>query len=64
MISPPRHAYLHYTFDLWAERSRRQEAHGDIIIVRDADDLVVGFEHEDTLAVSFMKCVNGLKHSR
>src|SRR6201981_3788866 len=40
-------AYLHYTFDLWAERWRRQEAHGDMIVVRYADDLVAGFEHED-----------------
>ena len=39
--------YLHYTFDLWAERWRRQETHGDMIIVRYADDLVAGFEHED-----------------
>src|ERR1700750_719992 len=39
--------YLHYCFDLWAERWRRQEARGDMIIVRYADDLVVGFEHED-----------------
>ncbi|WP_349253729.1 group II intron reverse transcriptase/maturase [Bradyrhizobium sp. CB82] len=39
--------YLHYTFDLWAERWRRHEAHGDMIIVRYADDLVAGFEHED-----------------
>jgi RNA-directed DNA polymerase len=38
--------YLHYTFDLWAERWRRQEATGDMIIVRYADDIVVGFEHE------------------
>ena len=38
--------YLHYTFDLWAERWRRQEATGDMIIVRFADDIVVGFEHE------------------
>jgi group II intron reverse transcriptase/maturase len=38
--------YLHYTFDLWAERWRRREAVGDMIIVRYADDLVVGFEHE------------------
>src|SRR5882762_4391742 len=38
--------YLHYVFDLWAERWRRHEATGDIIIVRYADDLVVGFEHE------------------
>ena len=38
--------YLHYVFDLWAERWRRQEATGDMIIVRYADDIVVGFEHE------------------
>src|SRR6201981_2807653 len=38
--------YLHYCFDLWAERWRRREAGGDLIVVRYADDLVVGFEHE------------------
>jgi RNA-directed DNA polymerase len=38
--------YLHYCFDLWAERWRRREVQGDMIIVRYADDLVVGFEHE------------------
>jgi RNA-directed DNA polymerase len=38
--------YLHYCFDLWAERWRRQEARGDMIVVRYADDLVIGFEHE------------------
>ena len=38
--------YLHYVLDLWAERWRRREASGDMIIVRYADDLVVGFEHE------------------
>jgi len=38
--------YLHYVFDLWAERWRRREATGDMIIVRYADDLVVGFEYE------------------
>jgi RNA-directed DNA polymerase len=38
--------YLHYTFDLWAERWRRREATGDMIVVRYADDLVVGFEYE------------------
>jgi RNA-directed DNA polymerase len=32
--------------DLWADRWRRQEATGDMIIVRYADDLVVGFEHQ------------------
>ena len=38
--------YLHYVFDLWANRWRRHEATGDVIIVRYADDIVVGFEHE------------------
>jgi RNA-directed DNA polymerase len=39
--------YLHYSLDLWAERWRRRDATGDMIIVRYADDVVVGFEHED-----------------
>ena len=38
--------YLHSVFDLWAERWRRREATGDMIIIRYADDIVVGFEHE------------------
>src|ERR687886_31369 len=38
--------YLHHVFDLWAARWRRREATGDMIIVRYADDIVVGFEHE------------------
>jgi RNA-directed DNA polymerase len=38
--------YLHYVFDLWAERWRRREATGNVIILRYADDIVVGFQHE------------------
>jgi group II intron reverse transcriptase/maturase len=38
--------YLHYVLDLWAERWRRREAAGDMIIVRYADDFIAGFEHE------------------
>jgi group II intron reverse transcriptase/maturase len=38
--------YLHYVIDLWAERWRRHEATGDMIIVRYADDIIVGFQHE------------------
>ena len=38
--------YLHYVFDLWAARWRRREATGDMVIVRYADDIVVGFERE------------------
>ncbi len=38
--------YLHHVFDLWADWWRRRRAHGDVIIVRFADDVTVGFEHE------------------
>jgi group II intron reverse transcriptase/maturase len=37
--------YLHYVFDLWVEAWRKKVAEGDLIVVRYADDLVVGFEH-------------------
>ena len=47
MISPLlANIYLHYVLDLWAERWRRREAGGDMIIVRYADDVIVGFGHE------------------
>jgi group II intron reverse transcriptase/maturase len=39
--------YLHYVLDLWAQRWRQREATGDMIIVRYADDVIVGFERED-----------------
>jgi group II intron reverse transcriptase/maturase len=35
--------YLHYVFDLWVQAWRRKRAHGDLIVVRFADDIVVGF---------------------
>jgi RNA-directed DNA polymerase len=38
--------YLHYALDLWAERRRRREVTGDMIIVRYADDFIIGFQHE------------------
>ena len=38
--------YLHYVLDLWAVRWRQREATGDMIIVRYADDFIVGFQHE------------------
>ena len=38
--------YLHYVFDLWANRWRKRHARGQVIIVRYADDIVMGFEHE------------------
>ena len=39
--------YLHYVLDLWVERWRRREATGDMIIVRYADDFIVGFQYEN-----------------
>jgi group II intron reverse transcriptase/maturase len=38
--------YLHYVFDLWAEQWRRRHAHGHMIMVRYADDIVAGFQHK------------------
>lgn len=38
--------YLHYVLDLWVKSWRQREATGDMIIVRYADDLIVGFERE------------------
>lgn len=38
--------FLHYVFDLWAAQWRRREATGKMIVVRYADDIVAGFEHE------------------
>jgi RNA-directed DNA polymerase len=50
--------YLHYVLDLWAERWRRREATGDMIIVRYADDFIVGFQHE-TDARRFLEALRG-----
>src|ERR1700730_15302611 len=38
--------YLHYLFDLWVEAWRKKVAQGDMIVVRYADDLVAGFQHQ------------------
>jgi RNA-directed DNA polymerase len=38
--------YLHYVLDRWVRQWRRRHAHGDVIIVRFADDFVAGFEHK------------------
>jgi RNA-directed DNA polymerase len=37
--------YLHYVFDLWAQQWRKRHARGDVLIVRYADDVVLGFQH-------------------
>jgi RNA-directed DNA polymerase len=39
--------YLHYVFDLWAQRWRRAEARGDMVLVRYLDDFIVGFQYRE-----------------
>jgi RNA-directed DNA polymerase len=39
--------YLHYVFDLWVQRWRKKRARGDLIVVRFADDFVIGFQHRE-----------------
>lgn len=38
--------YLHFVFDLWAKQWRGREASGNVVVVRYADDIVAGFEHQ------------------
>ena len=38
--------FLHYVFDLWVAKWRRGQARGDMIVIRYADDTLLGFEHE------------------
>jgi len=38
--------YLHYVYDLWVHRWRQTKAAGDMIVIRYADDTIVGFQHE------------------
>ena len=39
--------YLHYVFDLWVQRWRQTQAHGEMVVVRFADDFVLGFQHRE-----------------
>jgi group II intron reverse transcriptase/maturase len=48
VISPTlANLYLHYVLDLWAEAWRKKQARGDVIIVRYADDAVLGFQYRE-----------------
>lgn len=38
--------YLHYVLDLWVEQWRKRHAKGDVIVLRYADDVVLGFQHQ------------------
>jgi RNA-directed DNA polymerase len=39
--------YLHYVLDLWVDQWRKKKATGDVIIVRYADDAVLGFQYRE-----------------
>jgi len=54
--------YLHYVFDLWADQWRKKHARGDVIIVRFADDFVVGFQYREE-AERFLEGLRGRFHS-
>jgi len=38
--------YLHYTFDLWVNVWRKKWAQGEVVVIRYADDTIVGFQHQ------------------
>jgi len=46
--------YLHYVFDLWAHSWRKRKASGDVVMVRFADDVVLGFQYKHE-AIGFLK---------
>jgi len=49
--------YLHYVLDLWVCQWRKRHARGDVIIVRYADDFVMGFQHQDDA----QRCLQALR---
>lgn len=38
--------FLHYVYDLWVRQWRKRKARGEVIVIRFADDTVVGFQYE------------------
>jgi len=48
--------YLHYAFDLWVLKWREKQASGEVIVVRYADDFVIGFQYRGE-AVRFLKAL-------
>ena len=47
MISPLlANIYLHYAFDLWVNVWRKKWAHGEVAVIRYADDVILGFQHQ------------------
>ena len=55
--------YLHYVYDLWVHRWRRTVASGDMIVIRYADDTIVGFQHEHEAKAFLTNSRNECVHS-
>ena len=53
--------YLHYVLDLWTQQWRKRQAQGDIVIVRYADDFIIGFQHRQE-ARSFLEALRERMH--
>ena len=56
--------YLHYAFDLWVQSWRRKQAHPDVIVVRFADDIVVGFQSKSDAEQFWAELVERLRKFR
>jgi len=48
--------YLHYVLDEWVETERRSRPNGDVIMVRYADDMVLGFQYKSE-AERYLKAI-------
>lgn len=49
--------FLHYVFDLWIQAWRKHRCAGDVVVVRYADDFVIGFQHREEAE----RCLNELR---
>jgi len=56
--------YLHYVFDLWVRVWRQKRAHGDMIVVRFADDIVLGFQHKSDAEQCWQELAERLRKFR
>ena len=55
--------YLHYVYDLWADQWRKREATGEVIVVRYADDTIVGFRGRQMRSGFSAICGSGWRSS-
>jgi hypothetical protein len=54
--------FLHYVFDLWVQRWRKTAARGEVVVVRYADDIVLGFQHVSDAQVFRREFQQRLEH--